>query len=525
MNTHRVGVGLLVFTVVALGCGLGPDLIGLGSSSAPTAALTPATRAADSNASPQTSQVTYPAKVTLKDSSGDCIANADSSAVACKPVGLDMLSATVTRPDPKGPVTINLELAGNGVKDLKATSLWALSYAFDLDRDVATGGRQVYPTQHHIGPELALIYGEVNGSVKQLIKKYSPVGTESDADISLAAWSFPDSNHIQVVISPSLIQVEQFYVVGDIANNDMFDHFVEDGYLTFPEGVAQRQATPLPQATTAAVQRTPTQPSSNSTAGVIAKAMMAKDTKGLNAPVGITNSFPTGQGEVHAVVQTSGAAKGTLIKAVWIAVDVGSAAARNTKLGEYETDVYGTMYVDFNFLPNAGKMAPGSYRVELYVNGKPDRNLDFTVAGDGTRIPASPTLAPVAVGSCPPRPRSTLRPSGIVDKITLTTETKGAELNPVNSTSVFAPNSVFHAVVAVKNAPANSKVTALWFATDAGDGAPCNGNIADPTDLVTQGSRNLDFNLRPPTKWPPGMYRVEIYVNDTLDSEAIFTVK
>ncbi len=58
-----------------------------------------------------------------------------------------------------------------------------------------------------------------------------------------------------------------------------------------------------------------------------------------------------------------------------------------------------------------------------------------------------------------------------------------------------------------------------------GDMAPCNATLTEPTDLMTQGSRNLDFNLSLATQWPVEMYRVESYVNDALDSEADFTVK
>lgn len=524
MKTRYVLAVLVVSAVAAIGCGLS-DLIGLGPG-ASTATLPPsATSAAGSNTPPSGAQVTYPAKVFHKDAAGDCLSNADGSPIACKPAGLDMLSVTATRPDPKGPVTINLELAGSGLKDLKRTSLWVLSYAFDLDRNVATGLRDVYPAQHHIGPDITLLYGEVNGSVRQLVKQYTAAGKESDADSSLATWSFPDDNHIQVVVSPSLIAVERFYLVGDIATNDMYDHFVENGYLTFPEGQAVPEGT-VQQQPTAAAPSTATRPPSVAATALIAKAVMAQGVKGLNAPVGITSRFPSGQGEVHAVVLTSNAPKGTRVKANWIAVDVGRAASPNTRLGESELQVFGTQYVDFYFNPSGGRMVPGTYRVELYLNGKLDRNLDFSVAGEGTLVPPLPSPSPMPVGSCPRLPPAGSKPSGILTKITTAENVKGSELTPVNPTKVFGQNSVFYVVLEFKNAPANTKLTANWYVTDAGDAAPCNGTLArEPTDLTIAGSNTAYFNLTPDAKWPAGMYRVEISVNDALDSVVEFTVK
>jgi hypothetical protein len=523
--TSRHVLAFLIVAVAALGCGLGPDLIGLGSGSTPTTATLPAPTTVAGSKTPQPAgSINYPAKVVHQDASGDCILNTNSSAAPCKPVGLDLLSVTVTRSGSSLPVAITLELAGGGLRDLKSMPVWGLTYAFDLDRNVTTGLSNVYPSQHHVGPELTILYGEVNGSIKQIIKRYAPDGTESDADASLATWSFPDNNHIMVVVSPALIPVEQFYLVGDIVNNDMFDHFVEDGYLSFPEGdaVSQRTIPPLttlPTSTGVISQKTP------SPGGIIANAVMARSVKGLNAPAGITNVFPSGQAEVHAVVQTSNVSKGTRIRVVWIAVSGSGALSPNNQLGESEVNAFGTQDIDFYFTPNGGQMSPGTYRVEVYLNGKLDRSMDFTVAAPGTRVPtpASPT---VGLGKCPPRPRTNLQPSGIVAQVTMAEGTQGPELNPANPTKQFGVSAKFHAVVSLKNAPANTKVAALWYATDVGDAAPCNATLSEPVELSAgQGSRNVDFNIGPPSKWPVGMYRVEIYVNDALDSEVDFTVK
>jgi hypothetical protein len=188
-------------------------------------------------ASPSGAQaITYPAQVTYQHTARDCFLNDTGAAVTCNPPGLDIKSVTVTRPSADGPITIVLELASG--QSVTTSSLWGMAYALDLDRNVSTGLQDVYPAQHGIGPELYLLYGQVNGEIKQQIKQYAADGTASDADASLAQWSWQDDTHLQVVIDPSLIPVERFNLVGDLTGQTMYDHFVEDGYLMFPEGQA-----------------------------------------------------------------------------------------------------------------------------------------------------------------------------------------------------------------------------------------------------------------------------------------------
>lgn len=114
--------------------------------------------------------------------------------------------------------------------------------------------------------------------------------------------------------------------------------------------------------------------------------------------------------------------------------------------------------------------------------------------------------------------------SGFIKEVTMAQGVRGDLRDPVNPTIVFQPNSIFHAVVAIQNAPANTKFKAVWYATDIGDPAEAN-KLIDATELTTDGTRNIDFNLTPTTKWPPGKYRVEISVNGVLDRVVDFSVK
>ncbi|MBI4785972.1 MAG: hypothetical protein HY782_02865 [Chloroflexi bacterium] len=137
---------------------------------------------------------------------------------------------------------------------------------------------------------------------------------------------------------------------------------------------------------------------------------------------------------------------------------------------------------------------------------------------------ASATSTPTAVVRPPGVTPSPARPtSGVISGITLATDTRGDNKDPVNPTTVFTPRSVFHAVVAIKDAPRNTKFTAAWYVTDVGSAASPN-SLIDSTDLTSEGTRNLDFTLTPTAQWPAGKYRVEISVNNVLDRTVDFTV-
>ena len=64
-----------------------------------------------------------------------------------------------------------------------------------------------------------------------------------------------------------------------------------------------------------------------------------------------------------------------------------------------------------------------------------------------------------------------------------------------------------------------------WFIDDVGDVEPCNVQIGGPSEVTTDGTRNLYFSRKSPSKWPKGTYHVYIYVNDNLNLDVDFTVK
>ncbi len=125
----------------------------------------------------------------------------------------------------------------------------------------------------------------------------------------------------------------------------------------------------------------------------ITKAVMAKDVSGdTKDPVGVTTDFPADQAVFHTVVTIANLPSGSKVKTVWTAVDVGSAAAPNTKITETELAVDGSRNVDFTLTPNSGQFPPGSYKADIYLNGTLNQTLQFTVGGGaGSSQPADAT--------------------------------------------------------------------------------------------------------------------------------------
>jgi len=261
----------------------------------------------------------------------------------------------------------------------------------------------------------------------------------------------------------------------------------------------------------------------------ISNGVMAREVRGDNfEPVGITDTFPPDQAVFHAVISIKDAPKDTAFKAVWTAVDIIGGTAPNTKIGDYEIKAEGTRNLDFTFKPDAGRLPPGKYKVEIFLNGKLDRTLEFSVtAPTPTPVPptatprpptATPTTAPRVVTATP-----AAKPSAFVRSVTMATGSTADTKAPVNPTSEFPPSATFHAIVATQDAPAGTLFRVAWYVTDIGTVAAPN-TLIDQTELAANGTRNIDFTLTPTNNWPPGKYRVEIFVNGVLDRVVNFTV-
>jgi len=104
-------------------------------------------------------------------------------------------------------------------------------------------------------------------------------------------------------------------------------------------------------------------------------------------------------------------------------------------------------------------------------------------------------------------------------------DVEGDQNEPVNPTDVFAPgDKTIHAVVAIQDAPPDTQFSAAWYTVDVGQAAAPN-TLIDKTEIVTDGTRNIDFSLTTEESWPAGTYRIDFSVNNEVVETAEFSVQ
>ncbi len=121
----------------------------------------------------------------------------------------------------------------------------------------------------------------------------------------------------------------------------------------------------------------------------IKNATLARDEAGSQP----TTTFEVNE-PFYLIVDLGNAPDATKVKAVWYAVDVGSAAPANTRIDEAELET-GSGEVTFDLTPS-GQWAPGTYKVELYLNGELNQTLDIKVNGEVAQVAPEPTAEPAA---------------------------------------------------------------------------------------------------------------------------------
>lgn len=126
----------------------------------------------------------------------------------------------------------------------------------------------------------------------------------------------------------------------------------------------------------------------------IESAILARDEAGSQP----TTSFEPNE-TFYLIVDLANAPDDTTVKTVWYAADVGSVAPPNTLIDEASlTSGSGTL--TFNLSPD-GQWAPGTYKVELYLNDELSRTLDIRVNGEVAQALPEATAVPDKVATEP----------------------------------------------------------------------------------------------------------------------------
>ncbi len=228
--------------------------------------------------------------------------------------------------------------------------------------------------------------------------------------------------------------------------------------------------------------------------GFIRQVVLAKRTSEAIEPVEITDVFAPAQDRFHAVVSFEQAPNPTRLKAIWYLIEA-QGKVTNAKLDETENEVSGTGRIDFTLMPVDRTWLTGSYCVALYANGRAALSRRFRVQG------------------------STQADDGPIVDVTLAQAVVPNTFEPVNPTRVLPSTApVIHCVVQIQAAAPDTEFQVRWLMPRE---AP------QEFALTTQGTRRLDFTLKPPggRAFDQGTYQVELYVNGVLDRTEEFTVE
>lgn len=116
----------------------------------------------------------------------------------------------------------------------------------------------------------------------------------------------------------------------------------------------------------------------------IGEALLAKDDEGKE----VTTTFNPDD-TFYLLVTLRNAPDDTHVKAAWIAANVPDVEP-NTQLQDYEL-VSGSGKLTFN-LSNDNLWPAGAYKVDIYLNDKLDRSLDFSVVNTSGTNTAPPRI-------------------------------------------------------------------------------------------------------------------------------------
>jgi len=122
---------------------------------------------------------------------------------------------------------------------------------------------------------------------------------------------------------------------------------------------------------------------SASTANITSAATGTGFDKANNAVTGATDTFDKAAPVIYAVTSLANVPDGTTVRAVLTAVDVtdmNGNAIKDKQVGDTTQTLSSDSAVGFSFtVPSTGEWPTGSYKVDLYLNDKLDRTLNFTV--------------------------------------------------------------------------------------------------------------------------------------------------
>lgn len=105
-----------------------------------------------------------------------------------------------------------------------------------------------------------------------------------------------------------------------------------------------------------------------------------------------------------------------------------------------------------------------------------------------------------------------------IDSAVLSADSEGSQ-----TTTVFAPEDTFYCIVTLANAPDDTTVKAVWTAVEVEGEDP--DTLIKESETTSDGNDLITFNLSLDSPWPTGKYKVDLYLNGTLDQTLEFEVQ
>ena len=223
----------------------------------------------------------------------------------------------------------------------------------------------------------------------------------------------------------------------------------------------------------------------------LAEVTLAKSIDAHKAPVERTAFFYKHDPTLHCCVRVANAPSETKVKAIWY-YHVPAAAKQVIDSTEMQLDT--DSWIDFNLTPQGDGLPYGDYSIDLFLNGKQDRNVTFQV--------------------------KPMHPAGPV-KETVLAANVNSSFFPLTVTKEFPASSlVIYAPVFVENPAAGDVITAKWYTRDEA------GTRTDlvSTDYNALGTGWVGFSIKPNNSLPPGKYWVDILHNGSVMSTLDFAL-
>lgn len=225
-----------------------------------------------------------------------------------------------------------------------------------------------------------------------------------------------------------------------------------------------------------------------------------------NEPVDNVSDFDPNIETLYAVVSTRDTAPGTLISLRWIAVNV-PGTTRDSVIDSSQISVEGNVNIAFSLKRDADQpWTSGAYRIEVLEDGEPDGTLDFTIGASAKTTPAPP-------GSGPRIAR------------VITYAASDSAGNPVDVKGEFPAGTKRFGAQVFVNSAAPIEVRAAWW-TGIVPGWPSDTKLFEAVGHGSNQQNGILFDIERTggEPFPPGTYKLELYVDDKLENTTEFQV-